>query len=277
MKKLLTLLLIILFVSAAFGQDKQKMAVYIINQSDLNIEEFVGEFFTNAIVTQGAFTAEERTADFQKELNKEQNQQYTGTIDNEQISNIGKQFGVNFVCVVKVTATDNRHLSVRIIDVKEAKVEFLVSTSYTENSVERACKDLARILSVKLKVMSLYHYEDYDDDEIFSLVEKAPSFPGGDSARLNYLRDNVKKLRFAKEAGIYGTVHLSFIVEKDGYISNIKIMRGIAGGCDEEAIRVTKAMPKWIPGEQNGRKVRVRFYMRVEFEKQEMPPMILKS
>jgi len=277
MKKLLTSLLIILLVNMVFGQDKQKIAVYIINQSDLNIEEFVGEFFTNAIVTQGAFTAEERTTDFQNELNKEQNQQHSNTIDYVQISNIGKQFGVDFVCVVKVSAEDNRGLSIRMVNVKEAQVESGLSMSYVENSLERACKDLARVLSIRLKEMSLYHYEDYDDDEIFSLVEKAPSFPGGDSARLNYLRDNLKPQRMAKETGIYGTVYLSFIVEKDGHISNIKVMRGIGGGCDEEAIRVIKAMPKWISGEQNGHKVRVKFHMRVEFEKQEMPPMILKS
>lgn len=107
--------------------------------------------------------------------------------------------------------------------------------------------------------------EEVHEEEIFLIVEKQPSFPGGEVARLKYLRDNVKYPQMAKESGIQGTVYLTFVIEQDGAVSNVKILRGIGGGCDEEAIRVIKNMPKWSPGEQRGRAVRVQFNMQVKF------------
>ncbi|MDR2084562.1 MAG: energy transducer TonB [Bacteroidales bacterium] len=107
--------------------------------------------------------------------------------------------------------------------------------------------------------------EEVHEEEIFLIVEKQPEFPGGDAARLRYLRDNVKYPQMAKESGIQGTVWLQFVIEPDGSVSNVRVVRGIGGGCDEEAIRVIKNMPKWSPGEQRGRKVRVQFSMQVKF------------
>ncbi len=103
------------------------------------------------------------------------------------------------------------------------------------------------------------------EDEIFVFVEDQPSYPGGDEARLKYLRENIKYPEMAKESGIQGTVYVTFVVEKDGRISNVKILRGIGGGCDEEALRVIKGMPKWKPGKQRGRPVRAQFNMPIRF------------
>jgi protein TonB len=103
------------------------------------------------------------------------------------------------------------------------------------------------------------------EDEIFVFVEDQPGYPGGDEARLKYLRDNIKYPEMAKESGIQGTVYVTFVVEKDGRISNVKILRGIGGGCDEEAVRVIKGMPNWKPGKQRGRPVRAQFNMPIRF------------
>jgi protein TonB len=103
------------------------------------------------------------------------------------------------------------------------------------------------------------------EEEIFVFVEDQPGYPGGDEARLTYLRDNIKYPEMAKESGIQGTVYVTFVVEKDGSISNVKVLRGIGGGCDEEAVRVIKNMPKWKPGKQRGRPVRAQFNMPIRF------------
>ncbi len=103
------------------------------------------------------------------------------------------------------------------------------------------------------------------EDEIFVFVEEQAGFPGGEEARIKYLRDHIKYPEMAKESGIQGTVYLKFVVEKDGSISNVKVLRGIGGGCDEEAVRVLKQMPKWKPAKQRGRPVRVWFNMPIKF------------
>ena len=69
----------------------------------------------------------------------------------------------------------------------------------------------------------------------------------------------------AREAGIEGVVFITFVIEIDGSISNIKVLRGIGGGCDDEAVRVIRLMPKWTPGKQNGKEVRVQFNMPIKF------------
>jgi len=111
--------------------------------------------------------------------------------------------------------------------------------------------------------------EEIVDEEIFVIVESPPEFPGGDDARLNFLRNNVKYPQMAREAGIQGTVYVSFTVEKDGSITQVKIARGIGGGCDEEAVRIVRLMPKWKPGTQKGKKVRVSFNMPIKFTLQD--------
>ncbi|MDL2228078.1 energy transducer TonB [Odoribacter sp. OttesenSCG-928-L07] len=107
--------------------------------------------------------------------------------------------------------------------------------------------------------------EYFEDDTEYLIVEVQPEFPGGEAGRLMYLRDNLKYPVAAKEAGIQGIVYVSFVVMPDGSVGNIEVLRGIGGGCDEEAVRVVKNMPKWKPGEQRGNKVKVRFSMQVKF------------
>ena len=108
--------------------------------------------------------------------------------------------------------------------------------------------------------------EEVVEQEIFQIVEEMPSFPGGDAKMLEYVAKNVKYPQIARESGIQGRVFVNFVVEPDGSVSNVKVLRGIGGGCDEEAVRVVKSMPKWRPGKQRGKAVRVSFNLPVNFK-----------
>jgi protein TonB len=106
---------------------------------------------------------------------------------------------------------------------------------------------------------------DVEDPTPFSIVEDQPTYPQGTDALLKFLRDNIKYPYAAKQAGISGTVIISFIVEKDGSISTVKVVHGIGGECNKEAIRVVSMMPKWTPGKQRGIPVRVQFQIPLIF------------
>ena len=110
--------------------------------------------------------------------------------------------------------------------------------------------------------------EEVVEQEIFQIVEEMPAFPGGEAKLMEYVGKNVKYPQIARESGIKGRVFVSFVVEPDGSVSNVKVLRGIGGGCDEEAMRVVKAMPKWKPGKQRGKAVRVSYMLPVNFQLQ---------
>ena len=110
--------------------------------------------------------------------------------------------------------------------------------------------------------------EEVVEQEIFQIVEEMPSYPGGDQKLMEYIAKNIKYPQIARESGIQGRVFVGFVVEPDGHVSNVKLLRGIGGGCDEEAMRVIKSMPKWKPGKQRGKAVRVSYQIPVMFELQ---------
>ncbi|MCH7415147.1 energy transducer TonB [Belliella sp. R4-6] len=105
-----------------------------------------------------------------------------------------------------------------------------------------------------------------DADEIFEFVESAPTPVGGMSAWNKYLQKNLKYPTPARRMGIEGTVTVVFVVNTDGSLQDIEILRGLDGGCNEEAIRVIKNAPSWQPGKQRGRPVRVRMRMPIKFK-----------
>lgn len=104
-----------------------------------------------------------------------------------------------------------------------------------------------------------------EDTGLAASVDVIPRFPGGDEARLYYLRKKVHYPEAALKAQIQGVVMVVFVVETDGSLSNVDVDKRIGGGCDEEAIRVTREMPKWEPGKRNGRQVRVMVRMPIVF------------
>ena len=105
------------------------------------------------------------------------------------------------------------------------------------------------------------------DDEImlFAAVEEKPEFPGGEKKFYEYLGKNMKYPQMEAEQGITGRVFVEFLIDKDGSIAEVKALRGVSPGLDKEAVRVIKAMPPWSPGKQNGRPVRVRYVIPVNF------------
>lgn len=117
-----------------------------------------------------------------------------------------------------------------------------------------------------------------EEPEVFIVVEDMPTFPGCESEKnkaerekcadtelRKYLGRTVKYPAMAKDAGIAGRVYVNFVVMEDGSIAKIKLLKGIGGGCDEEAMRVVKKMPKWNPGKQRGRNVRVSYNLPINF------------
>ena len=104
--------------------------------------------------------------------------------------------------------------------------------------------------------------------KVFDVVEEMPSFPGGQGALMQYLASNIKYPVVAQENGVQGRVIVSFVVERDGSISDVKVARSVDPSLDREAQRVVKSMPRWSPGKQNGSTVRVKYTVPVVFRLQ---------
>ena len=163
----------------------------------------------------------------------------------------------------------------------EQKVKFVAPVVTTEEVVEDADvfnqDDLAKtstneavaveevaVAETKAEVIEVPE----EKKEVFTIVEEMPSFPGGETERNAFLAKNIVYPQQATENGIQGTVYVSFVVDSKGNVTDVKVLRGIGGGCDEEAVRVVKMMPQWHPGKQNGKQVRVLFNMPIYFKLQ---------
>ncbi len=109
-----------------------------------------------------------------------------------------------------------------------------------------------------------YGDEETGDDDIFQIVEDVPTFPLGDVSK--WIAKNVKYPQIAAENGVQGKVFMNFVIEKDGSITDVKVLRGVDPALDKEAIRVIKSMPKWKPGKQRGKPVRVSFNLPIVFQ-----------
>ncbi len=107
--------------------------------------------------------------------------------------------------------------------------------------------------------------EPAPSNEVFIVVEQMPEFPGGEAAMRAFLARSVKYPVVALENGITGTVYLSFVVNRDGSIVDVKVLRGVDSSLDKEAIRVVNSMPKWQPGKQGGKPVRVSYTVPISF------------
>lgn len=107
-----------------------------------------------------------------------------------------------------------------------------------------------------------------EEDKVFDIVEQQPLFPGGQSALMQFLHDNMKYPVVAQENGVQGRVTVQFVVEKDGSITDVHVLRGVDPSLDKEAVRVVKSMPRWTPGKQNGTTVRVNYRLPVLFRLQ---------
>ena len=122
---------------------------------------------------------------------------------------------------------------------------------------------MGMVLPISFKIV-----EPPIDTTIYTTVEKMPTFPGGEFKLYEFLAMNIRYPQRAREDGYSGTVYVRFVVEPDGTITNIEVAKGVGGGCSEEAVRVVKMMPNWIPGEAFGKKVRVTYTLPINFRLQ---------
>ena len=109
---------------------------------------------------------------------------------------------------------------------------------------------------------------DESQGKAYDVVEEMPSFPGGQGALMSYLNNHVEYPAVAQENGVQGRVIISFIVEADGRIGEVEVARSVDPSLDSEAVRVVKSMPRWNPGKQNGKYVRVKYTVPIVFRLQ---------
>lgn len=150
-----------------------------------------------------------------------------------------------------------------IIQVVEEKVETRIEINTEDDASKRQMETFVPPPPPKPKV------EEEVTEEIFVVVEEQPEFPGGNAAMMKFLSDNIKYPVIAQENGIQGRVITNFVVERDGSITDVQVVRGVDPSLDKEAVRVIQSMPKWKPGKQRGSPVRVRFTLPVVFRLQQ--------
>lgn len=123
--------------------------------------------------------------------------------------------------------------------------------------------DNRMIMDIAMVVQTIE--EETEEVEIFSIVENMPEFPGGELALHRFIANTLRYPRVAMENGIQGKVYVTFVVERDGSVSNVKILKGVDASLDNEALRVMKLLPKWQPGSQGGKTVRVSYNVPINF------------
>ncbi len=148
-----------------------------------------------------------------------------------------------------------------IIEVVEEKVETKLEIKTEDDQSQRQLQTYVPPPPPKPK-------QEEVTEEIFVVVENQPEFPGGNAAMMKFLGDNIKYPVIAQENGIQGRVICNFVVEKDGSITDVQVVRGVDPSLDREAVRVIQQMPRWKPGKQRGQAVRVRFTLPVVFRLQ---------
>lgn len=143
------------------------------------------------------------------------------------------------------------------------KSDVQISIATVKGTNEETGIDIATLEKNKVIVQ-----EERHEEKVFEIVEQPPSFPGGDAAMYEWLGKNINYPVIAQENNIQGRVVCQFVVGRNGEIEDVKVVRGIDPSLDKEAIRVIKAMPKWIAGKQGGNAVKVRYTLPVQFKLQ---------
>ena len=169
--------------------------------------------------------------------------------------------------VVKKGRQDGKiKMAVKTIEVKDAKTTNANSVEVV--TAEKSDKDQKAVVMEKdsaKTVVPVVSMDSPEADGAFDVVEKMPEFPGGIGELMKFLSMTVKYPEAAEKAGTQGRVVVSFIVEKDGSVSNAKVQKSVSEELDAEALRVVNAMPKWTPGKQKGQAVRVKYTIPISF------------
>jgi TonB family protein len=163
----------------------------------------------------------------------------------------------------KISASEGEKLRFSFLGFETAVVEV---GSKTTIDIALKMKQPERVALNEVKVTTSKKTVWGHDELIFESVDENPEYPGGVKQMYEFIADNIKYPMEAERNEISGKVFVKFIVRKDGSISDLKVLKGIGSGCDEETIRVLSQMPKWTPGKHNGEPVNVMFTMPVNFE-----------
>ncbi|WP_372645583.1 energy transducer TonB [Ancylomarina sp.] len=133
---------------------------------------------------------------------------------------------------------------------------------------ELEIEDSEADMDEEVEIQVVEETEEEDEQQVFVIVEDMPEFPGGDIELQKWINRSVKYPVIAQENGITGRVYVGFVVNKVGQVENVKIMRGVDPSLDKEALRVIKMMPKWKPGKQRGKAVKVSYTVPINFQLQ---------
>ncbi len=147
-----------------------------------------------------------------------------------------------------------------VVDSVEEKVELAVNEDVVETTTNQEVRE--EVVEIKEEKQEVKE----EEMQVFTVVEEPPTFPGGEEALLKYIGSNVKYPEIAKENNITGKVYVQFVIEANGKVSNVKIVRGVDPALDKEAVRVIQSLPQWAPGKQAGRSVRVAFTVPINFK-----------
>lgn len=272
----------LVFISKESRQDEKLEAVFIhekiharqMHSIDLLIVEFLAiiQWFNPVVwfMNRSLKTIHEYLADegvLRYGYNKSD---YQNLILNEatgiQVNNLTNNFNVSLLKKRLIMMTKTRSKAMAgIKPFMAVPVLFLVLIFFSSGTISDLSAQDNKAPAAKKDNKEMKAPDRKENSEVFMTVEKMPVYPDGQAAMIDYLIKNIKYPEEAKKKGIQGKVLVSFVVEKDGSISEVKVVSGIGSGCDEEAVRVVKGMPKWVPGEQKGKPVRVQFKLPIMF------------
>ena len=180
-------------------------------------------------------------------------------IENVSVVDLPNSIIIEDEIIPPITDLTPKKPKIQVFEFKEVKDDIIVEEPKVEIVIATGELDPPEIDE------NLFKETMEDVEEIFVIVEKMPSYIGGLEAFYKFVSKNLKYPAQARRIGIEGKVFVQFIVDKDGSLSDIKVIKGIGAGCDEEVERIIKMSPKWNPGKQRGNPVRVRMMMPITF------------
>ena len=276
--KIFLILTLLLLYYPTFGQKSSTKKVAILNTVDkenalsYGMKLMVRGKLAYAITNTSGYEGYDRV-DIASIMSEHEFQR-TGLVNDAQIKRLGEMTGADYILIAEVAKLDDSHIFIvsKILNVETAKVENISSIQTATNieNMEKACRELAA------RLLGIQRGTDFDEaitdeplreykEKVFDVVEIMPSFPGGESELMAFLNENLRYPPEANENGIQGRPIITFVVERDGSITNVRVIRSVDPLLDGEAVRVVKMMPKWNPGKQNSTPVRVKFTLPINF------------
>lgn len=165
-----------------------------------------------------------------------------------------------------VPITTMKDIKPKVLPPPPPKVVEIINIVENESKLDEIIETLEDLdQMVAIKHVDVIVKEPEPEEEVFTVVETMPQFPGGEAALRKFLADNIRYPTLAQENGIQGKVVVEFIIGKDGGVYDIVISRSVENSLDKEALRVVDLMPKWIPGKKNGKTVKVKYFLPVMF------------